>query len=386
MRHGTRLVAVLAALALLATACGGDDEAPAATEAAPTTTTTQAAAESMLPGEGVTVNMARADWTTGYFQAAVYRQVLEELGYDVTDPADRELGPSLAYLAMAEGDIDFWVNSWYPGHLSWWDPELPDGSVVGDHLKIPGAVFAAGGLQGYLISKEFADEFGVYTMDQLNSNADALAAYDAQDPVPGNGKADIYGCQESWTCDNIIISQIAFSEWENIEQVIAGYDAMVAEATAKANRGEPMVIYTWTPSAYILELIPGVNVYWLGTDEVLDDSNPANQDGGEKHDQRPGIVAIGADQCPAATDAGCQLGWIPADIAVTANRDFLDANPAAARLLTVMNLPIVDVSLAQVEQSAGKDSEEDINAMAAEWISGNRASVDAWIEEAMTAA
>ena len=80
------------------------------------------------------------------------------------------------------------------------------------------------------------------------------------------------------------------------------------------------------------------------------------------------------------------LGWIPADIPVTANRDFLDANPAAARFLTVMNLPIVDVSLAQVEQSAGKDSEEDINAMAAEWISGNRDSVDAWIEEAMAAA
>ena len=385
MRHGTRLIAVLAALALLATACGGEEEAPATTEAAPTTTT-QAAAESALPGEGVTVSMARADWATGYFQAAVYRQVLEELGYTVTDPADRELGPSLAYLAMAEGDIDFWVNSWYPGHLSWWEPELPDGSVVGDHLEIPGAVFAAGGLQGYLISKDFADEFGVYTMDQLNSNADALAAYDAQDPVPGNGKADIYGCQESWTCDNIIISQIAFSEWENIEQIIAGYDAMVAEATAKANRGEPMVIYTWTPSAYITEMIPGVNVYWLGTDAVLDDSNPANQDGGEKHDQRPGIVAIGTDQCPAATDAGCQLGWIPADIAVTANRDFLDANPAAARLLTVMNLPIVDVSLAQVDQSAGKDSEEDISTMAAEWIAGNRDSVDGWIEEALAAA
>ena len=133
-------------------------------------------------------------------------------------------------------------------------------------------------------------------------------------------------------------------------------------------------------------MIPGVNVYWLGTDAVLDDSNPANQDGGEKHDQRPGIVAIGTDQCPAATDAGCQLGWIPADIAVTANTDFLDANPAAARLLTVMNLPIVDVSLAQVEQSAGKDSEEDINTMAAEWIAGNRDSVDGWIEEALAAA
>ena len=387
-RHRAKLIAVLAVFALLAVACGEDEpEAPATTQAAVTTTTAApTTTEAMEEEEGVTINMARADWATGYFQAAVYRQVLEEVGYTVTDPADLELGPSLAYLAMAEGDVDFWVNSWYPGHLSWWEPELPDGSVVGDHLVIPGRVFAAGGLQGFLITKDFADEYGVYTMDQLDNNADALAAYDAQDPVPGNGKADIYGCQESWTCDNIIISQIAFAGWDNIEQVIAGYDAMFAEATAKANRGEPMIIYTWTPSAYITELIPGVNVYWLGMDSVLDDSNPANQDGGEQHDQRPGIVAIGTDHCPAATDAGCQLGWIPADVTVTANKDFLDANPVAETLLTVMNLPIVDVSLAQVEQAAGRDSEEAINEMAAEWIADNRDQVDGWIADAKAAA
>ena len=409
MRHNKRVMAVLAVFAMLAVACGNDDTATpdstttttqAATEATAmettttmmeeTTTTmmeeTTTTTEAMLPGDGVTVNMARADWATGYFQAAIYRQVLGELGYEVTDPAETELGPSLAYLAMAEGDIDFWVNSWYPGHRSWWDPELPDGSKVGGHLEIPGAVFAAGGLQGYLITKDFADEYGVYTLDQLNSNAEALAAFDADDPVPGNGIADIYGCQESWTCDNIITSQIAFSGWDNIQQVIAGYDAMVAEAIAKANRGEPMVTYTWTPSSYITELIPGVNVYWLGVDEVLDDSNPSNQDGGEAHDQRPGIVPIGTDQCPAATDAGCQIGWIPADIAVTANRAFLDANPAAARLLTVMSLPIVDVSLAQVQQTATNASEEDLSRMAAEWIAGNRDTVDGWIAEAMGAA
>lgn len=64
----------------------------------------------------------------------------------------------------------------------------------------------AGGIQGFLITKSFADEFGVYTMDELNRNADALAAFDATDPVPGNGIADIFGCTESWTCDNIIES------------------------------------------------------------------------------------------------------------------------------------------------------------------------------------
>lgn len=363
MKHNTRFIAVLAVFAMLTVACGEDD-----------------------PGEGVTVHMARADWATGYFQAAVYRQVMQELGYEVTDPADRELAASLAYLAMAEGDLHFWVNSWYPGHWNWWEAEMPDGSTVGDHLEVPGAVFKSGGLQGYLISMEFADQYGVYTMEQLNNNPDALAAYDADDPVPGNGKADIYGCPESWTCDNVILSQIAFGGWDNIQQVIAGYDAMVAEATVKANNGEPMIIYTWTPSAYITKMIPGVNVYWLAVENVLDDSNPTGEEGGEQYDMRPGIANVGADHCPAATDAGCQIGWVIADISVTANKAFLESNPAAATLLSVMNLPIVDVSIAQVEQSAGRDSEEDINEMAAEWIATNRDTVDGWIEEALAAA
>ena len=47
-----------------------------------------------------------------------------------------------------------------------------------------------------------------------------------------------------------------------------------------------MVAYTWTPSAYITELRLGDNVYWIGVDDVLDDSNPVGQEGGEEHSQR----------------------------------------------------------------------------------------------------
>jgi glycine betaine/proline transport system substrate-binding protein len=423
-----KLLTLFAILALVAAACGGDSDSAdsedtAATTAAPATEapaddtaaddtaaeTTAATEADMddeamgMPGEGTTVTMGRADWSTGYFQAAVYRQLLTELGYEVSDPSALELGPSLAYLSMAQGDFDFWVNSWYPGHISWWDPELPDGSQVGDHLTAVGPApeiagdfashftgapgeLTAGGLQGYLVTKSFADEFGLKTLDDLNNNPDALAAFDAADPVPGNGIADIYGCQESFTCDNIIQNQIAFSGWDNITQVIAGYDAMVAEAIDKANTGDPMVIYTWTPSAYITQLIPGDNVVWIGVEEVIDDSNPTGQDGGEGHDQRPGTASIGADTCPVAEDLGtCQLGWIAADIMVTANTEFLEANPAAAALFEQVQLPIIDVSLANVEQDNGRNSNSDIEALASEWIENNRATVDAWLEAAIAA-
>ena len=342
-----------------------------------------------LPGEGVRVIAGRANWTTGYFQAEVHKQLLEELGYDVSDPAAKELGPYNAYLAMARGEIDFWANSWYPGHLAWHELELLDGSEVGDHVTIVGEQMISGGLQGFLINKSFADEHGVYTLDELNRNVAALTAFDAADVIPGNGKADIFGCPTSWTCDNIIENMIAFGGWDNISQITIGYDTMFAEAVDRVDDDTPMIIYTWTPSAYITRLRPGDNVYWMGMEQTLDHSNPANQPGGEQHSQRGadgtgGYASIAAGQCPSAADepsGQCRIGWVSADILVTANNGFLVHNPAAEALFEAVKLSVIDVSLANVARDWGKDPAD----LAAEWISDNRELVDEWIAAAMAA-
>ena len=362
-----KIAAAALALMLVAAACGSDDSG----------------SSSDLPGEGVSVRMARADWDTGYFQASLYRQLLQRLGYEVSDPADTELGPSLAYLSMAEDDIDFWVNSWYPGHNSWLETDLPDGSKVGDHISRVGEEMIAGGLQGILVTKSFAEEYNLRTLDDLNNNPDALAAYDSSDASPGDGVADIYGCQESYTCDDILESQIAFSGWENIRQVIAGYDVMFAEAASKIEDDEPVVLYTWTPSSYITRVRPGDNVMWLGVEDVVDDSNPLGRAGGEEWDQRPGLASLDSDTCLYIVEEGCQLGWVAADILVTARNDLLDENPALKRLFEVVKLNVVDVSLQVVEQNTNDVDPDDL---AARWIEENSDQVDEWIAEALAAA
>lgn len=339
-----------------------------------------------LPGEGVRVKAGRANWRSGYFQAELYKLLLEELGYSVSDPAHLELDTSLAYLAMAGGDMDYWPNGWYPTHLAWHLVELPDGSLVGDHITVVGSQMPAGGLQGFLIDKSFADTYGVYTMDELNSNADALAAFDATDAVPGNGMADIYGCPEVWTCDNIIANMIAFSGWNNIAQTQASYDAMFTQAVDNISEGLPAVIYTWTPSEYVTRLRPGENVYWLGVEEILDDSNPADQLDGGQHSQRGfdgsgGYAAISADQCPSAAeqpDGRCRIGWLASDIQVTANNRFLEANPAAKALFEAVQLPMLEVA----EANAGVSLGHSPTGLAAAWIADNRALVDQWLATA----
>ena len=151
----------------------------------------------------------------------------------------------------------------------------------------------------------------------------------------------------------------------------------------------PTVIFTWTPSSFITRLRPGDNVYWLGVENILDDSNPANLVAGEQHDLRGldgtgGFVPIGPDQCPSAADrpdGKCPIGWVSADIRVTANTAFLDANPAARALFEAVRLTVFDASLAHVTQQLGTHPDD----VAAQWIADNRDLVDGWLAAARAA-
>ncbi len=355
----TRVLAVAVAALLILAACGSDDDS---------------ASEVVTSG--------RANWSTGYVQAEIYTALLRELGYEVTESADMELGPQNAFMAMASGDMDFWANSWMPGHQSWLNGEMTDGSLVGDHVTVLGEEMMAGGLQGMLITKGFAEEYQIWTLEDLDNNPDAIAAYDATDANPGNGIVDVMGCPEDWTCDNIINAQIAGAGYKNIQQVKAGYDAMWAQAVDMVNEGLPVIAYTWTPSAYITQIRPGDNAYWIGLEYVLDDSNPTQQEGGEAWDQRPGTADISEEMCPARNAEGlCPIGWAAADIRAAANNDFLAANPSAEELLLQIKLSVMDVSRANVAQGEGADPKD----LAADWIAENRSTVDGWLEAARAA-
>ena len=336
-----------------------------------------------LPGTGVAVRMARAVWPAGNFQAALHRALLLELGYEVGDPAGLELEPAAAYVGMAEGRIDFWANSWYPDHDSLMDLQIGDGSRVGDSVSPVGAQMAAGGLRGFLISRAFAQEHGIETIDDLDRNPVALAAYDATDVHPGNGLAEIYGCPPSWACYDIIDSMIAFSGWENIDQATGTYESMHADALARARQGAPILFYAWTPGKYVDSITPGSDAVWLGVERVLDDSNPGSRPGGESWDQRPGQAPVRPSMCPGAGGSGtCRLGWRASDIRVTASREFLRANPAALRLFELVRLDPLDVSRQIAMQSRGADATE----LASRWIEEHRDLVDIWLVQARTAA
>jgi len=371
------LAAVLAVFALFGAACGSaaevaDAAGDAASDVADAATGDDATAEdameddaamedgdSAMPGAGKTANMGRANWSSGYVQAQILHDLMEELGYEVSSPDALEFAPDLGYQTMAEGDMDFWANSWYPGHLSWWAGERTDGTQVGDHLeRLEGSLMPGGGLQGMLITKTWALDNGITTMDQINSDEALYSQLDSD----GNGKGEFFGCPEDWTCDDIMSSQIAFAGWDNLEQTQAGYDAMFAEFLDKAKAGEPAIIYTWAPTSYLAQAVPGDITMWLSVDEasVLDDSNPLGNEGGEEYCQRCndsiGYSGLGEDR--------------------------LAENPAAEALFYEFAPPLIDLAIAGVALDNSDGAQADVEAIAAGWIADNRDLVDGWLDVA----
>ena len=373
------------AAAAQAEAAAAQQEASAAQEQAAdlqAAADARAAAEAfMTPGAGVSVTQARATWSTGYMQAAIYNQLLEELGYDVSEPADNELANDIFHVSLAEGEVDFWVNGWIPNHLNFWDDELSDGSLIGDHIELVGTSLAGAGLEGFLTNKSLAEEYGFSTLGDINDSPELVALYDATDTVPGDGVVQVLSCPDAWNCAKIAAQTFEFNGWDNLEAVHAGYDAMFADALARSEDGDPFIAYSWSPSGYLTRLTPGDNAIWVSVgdvDAVLDGSTV---DGFDFNDLPP--ASLGPEYC---TGDPCYTGWPSADIRVVANSDFVAANPAARSVFESVKVAVIDVALQNVKYSNGEDTTADVNNHAALWIENNRAAVDEWLQAAREAA
>lgn len=315
-----------------------------------------------------TVSMARATWDTGFMQAYVYRDLLEELGYDVSDPSEATVDANVFYPALARGQYDVWVNGWFPLHDIYLERELFTGEQDEQPVTPVGTEVSGGALQGYLVDRKTADEMDLTSMSDL-ADAEVAATFDDD----GNGKADLIGCNEGWGCNTAIAEHIDQLDWgANVEQVVGEYSDLIADVQSDVEAGEPVLFYTWTPNWTVDVLVPGEDVVWL------ESPAPPDTDGETTVD--------GLEGC--ATGAGsCDLGWVANDIRVVGSNDFLDANPSARRLFELVEIPLDDIDAQNAEMYEGGDSytEDDIAQDAADWIEENGSTVDRWLDEARSA-
>ncbi|MDM7459585.1 MAG: glycine betaine/L-proline ABC transporter substrate-binding protein ProX [Paracoccus sp. (in: a-proteobacteria)] len=311
------------------------------------------------PGNGTRIVMAQPTWDTGWFQTEIYAQMLQELGYDLEPTIT--LDNPIFYQSVAYGDVTMWVDGWFPLHNAYRDSF--DGRA-----EIVGAVARGGALEGYLVDRASAEEFGITSLDDFK-RPEVQAAFDRN----GNGLADLVACPPGWACEvNIDHHLDAYGLREHVSPIKAGYSASMADAVAAYGAGEPIFFYTWTPNWTVNELVPGEDVVWIEVPEV---SLP------EEFMYLADAATIpGVEGC---VNDPCVLGFPASDIVPVVNTEFLDANPAVRTLLEEASIPLSDIVAQNAAMNAG---DTDLKAQAASWIEANRADVDAWLDAARAAA
>ena len=305
------------------------------------------------PGEGKEVRMARPTWDTGWFTTEIYRQALQDLGYEVGVPTTLDNPPF--YQAVAQGDVDLWVEGWFPLHDTYRDSFESGAEIVGYVAK-------GGALQGYLVDKKTADEHGITNLDDFRK-PEIKELFDSN----GDGKADMVACPPGWGCEEQIAKHMEeFDLNDHINLIKASYSASMADAISRYEAGEPILFYTWTPNWTVGVLKTGEDVVWIETPEATEAE-----------------TVEGLEGC---VDDPCEMGWEANDIRPVANSAFLEENPAVRTLLEEMSIPLADIFAQNAKMNEGEGDQDDIERHADEWIEANRDTFDGWIEAAKQAA
>lgn len=306
--------------------------------------------------EASTIRMGRATWDTGWFQAEIYKQLFNRLGYRVEGPATMENAEF--YDAVAAGDVDLWVNGWFPLHESLIGEEDP--------VELVGTQVNSGALQGYFVDASSADRLGISNLGDL-ADPDIATEFD----VDGNGLADLIGCNVEWACAGTVDHHLSEYDLEDtVEHIQGDYSPLMRGTIERHHAGEPILYYTFTPNWTVGELVPGEDVNWLETPYP---SLPEGQSG-EDRTEVPGLSGC--------VDDPCQTGWPPNDIRAVANTAFVEENPSVRTLLEQVEIPLADIHSQNARMVDGEGDSEDITRQAEEWITDNEGTVDEWINTA----
>ncbi|MCF7988859.1 MAG: glycine betaine/L-proline ABC transporter substrate-binding protein ProX [Thiohalocapsa sp.] len=307
-----------------------------------------------LPGEGIEVQPLQSSIAEETFQTLLVVKALEELGYEVKPI--QEIEYATGHVALGNGDATFMADHWDPLHVDFYV------EAGGDEKLYREGVYSSGALQGYLIDKATAEEHGITNIEQLK-DPQIAELFDSN----GDGTADLAGCTPGWGCEKVIEHHLdAYGLRDTVTHNQGSYSAIIADTIARYNQDKPILYYTWTPYWVSGVLVPGEDVVWLQV--------PFSALPGER-----------ADVDTTLPD-GSNYGFQANDQRIIANRAWAEANPAAAKLFSIMKVSNNDISAQNLRMRDGEDSPKDIERHADAWIAANRAKVDQWLDEAKAAA
>jgi glycine betaine/proline transport system substrate-binding protein len=311
------------------------------------------------PGEGTTVQPARATWITGFFLEALYSRAMEHLGYRVLE--HRSFANPIFYRAVVMGNVDYWANGWFPLQ----NKQLPE-SFDQKAARV-GHVVKKGAVQGYLASKKHVEKFNITSLKDFKRE-EVKETFDAN----GDGKADLISCPPGWGCASVIKEHMdIYDLHDHVNLVEAAYAAGMASALARYEQGKAVFFYTWTPNWTVFKLKPGKDVMWLNVPFI----QPTSAQKGLKD-------AMSASGLDGAVTDPVKLGFVINDIRCVANKRFLEENPSIKRLFEVMSVPFEDIAAQNSRMFEGEDTQEDVERHVTEWIMEHKEQWKAWLQEA----
>ncbi len=313
-----------------------------------------ASAADKLPGKGIRVQPVKSSLAEETFQTLLVSRALEKLGYEVAPI--KELEYATGHVALANGDVTFLASHWNPLHAGFYK------EAGGDAKLYRKGTYSDNAAQGYLVDRKTAEAHGITNLGQLKDPKIAKL-FDTD----GDGKADLTGCNPGWGCERAIEHHLdAYGLRDTVKHNQGSYAALIADTIARYKEGKPVLYYTWTPYWVSAVLRPGTDVVWL---EVPFSTSP--EEGRNAKTKLPN---------------GKDYGFAVNQQHIVANKAFADANPAAAKLFEVMQLPVADINAQNLRMSRGENKAADIERHTDAWIKAHQKTFDGWVAEALRAA
>ncbi|MEM9274265.1 MAG: glycine betaine/L-proline ABC transporter substrate-binding protein ProX [Cyanobacteria bacterium P01_F01_bin.143] len=300
----------------------------------------------------VTLRTAHSSWIEEHFQTEIVKIGLEKLGYKVEAP--KEIDYPAIYISVANGDLDYSVIYYNPGHETFF-------KNAGGEAKLEGVgILTPNGKQGYQIDKKTADQYNITNIEQLKDPTIAKL-FDSD----GDGKANLVGCNAGWACELIIDHHLeAYGLIDTVEHDRGQYVPLLADSITRYKQGESVIFYAYNPHWISAILKPDQDVIWL---EVPFTSLPKEMENITEEDTLVGEKNHGFPQTEQR---------------IVANKEFLAANPIVKNWFELVQIPAEDINRESLLIQEGENKPEDIQRHAQEWVANNQELFDSWIKQA----
>ena len=301
----------------------------------------------------VTLRTAHSSWIEEHFQTEIVRIGLEKLGYEVETPKEIEY-PAL-YISLANGDLDYSVVYYYPGHEEFFEN-------AGGKAKLEGVgTITPDGIQGYQIDRKTAQEHNITNLEQLKDPKIAKL-FDSD----GDGKANLVGCNPGWACESVIEHHLdAYGLRETVEHDQGQYIALLANSLTRYQEGQSIIFYAYNPHWIGATLKPEEDVVWL--EVPFTDLPPKIAENMKGEDT---LVN------------GQNLGFPKTKQRIAANKQFLADNPMAKRWLELVQVPAKNINEESLRIKEGENKPEDIRRHAEEWVENHQELFNSWLDKA----